>query len=318
MIVRAVYKTLPCVLLVLLGVWISSCAEKSLTTDPGDTAAAPIISSVSPNPAAIGAELTIDGVNFGTDPGAIKVYIGDVEAVVKSVTPTKIVIVVPDGAQAGNEAIKVVKSGKTGESSDSLTVLASPFPYTRVWVTVSGIDIEYAHYAVNQDTADRIFQKTMAFQQPINADSSLGCRPPKWCQLRSLRDTVLITCSSLCGSSPSTGQYIQYLFSAVLDTMKQKLSSVQYVRYYSYGPYTAPTPVTTESVDLRLQNVSYTIGADGTLIAELTGSEILDHILFLHASQNNKYSYPTRIERSEAQRITLIKPDAVIRIVLAE
>ncbi len=57
--------------------------------------------SVAPQSAAVGAEITITGNTFGTDPTKVEVLFNDIEATIVSMTDTEIKVLVPEGATSG-------------------------------------------------------------------------------------------------------------------------------------------------------------------------------------------------------------------------
>jgi uncharacterized protein (TIGR02145 family) len=66
----------------------------------------PVISSVTPDYGDIGSVVTINGENFSTTNGDIKVYFNGVEASIQSITSTEISVKVPEGATTGLLSIK--------------------------------------------------------------------------------------------------------------------------------------------------------------------------------------------------------------------
>ena len=71
----------------------------------------PVISSFSPTSGAPGDRVTINGSNFGNDPGAVTVEIGGDIASLETVSDTRIVAVVPDFAETGEILVSVNGNG---------------------------------------------------------------------------------------------------------------------------------------------------------------------------------------------------------------
>ena len=92
--IRFIHGSLGALLLSTIASLLLSCDGKPLTPDPESLAM--MITSVTPESVVAGSEVTIEGVEFGTQPALVKVYFGDVEAEVRSITPTRIIVVVPE------------------------------------------------------------------------------------------------------------------------------------------------------------------------------------------------------------------------------
>jgi hypothetical protein len=309
--------------ILLVALLLLSCAEKSLTTDPGDnpidTVAAPRITSVTPNPVTIGIELIIDGENFGIDPAAIKVYIGDVEVQVKSVVPTRIVIDVPEGVVVGNNRVRVVKGGKTAQSSDSLTIEPQPLPYREAWMLVSGINVESEHRKPQLgDDSVSVVQRNIYFSKHAECDSMVrndyaGIGAMKnWCNNSNHLDTVRFSCSGVqrCGYMCFIEDGLGY--SAIVDSSRKELTSVSIYIKYSNGGGVGGSHGNT--LFMVLQNISYTVDSNGLLVAELHGDEILEHLV--EFTGNSHYSHMPTYYTEEILRVVSVQPDAVVRVVL--
>ena len=80
----------------------------------------PTIESFSPQSAFAGEQVTINGTGFGQLPIGIQVFFGDVEAQVVSASSTKIVVVVPEGAE--EEKIQVKAEGGQAFTDEAFTV----------------------------------------------------------------------------------------------------------------------------------------------------------------------------------------------------
>src|ERR1700680_4727862 len=83
----------------------------------------PSISSLSPTSGAVGASITIAGLNFGSTQGTSTVKFNGTTATVTSWSATSIVATVPNGATTGNVVVMV--GGKASNGS-SFTVVAAP------------------------------------------------------------------------------------------------------------------------------------------------------------------------------------------------
>lgn len=102
-----------------------------LVTTPNGTAnwqgfiytTAPVITSLSPDAAAVGAEVTISGFNFSTSLTGNTVYFGAVKAPILSATATSIVTAVPAGATY--QPVTVTSNGLTGFSPNAFSVTFS-------------------------------------------------------------------------------------------------------------------------------------------------------------------------------------------------
>jgi len=83
---------------------------------------APSISSISPGSGAAGAEITIDGSNFGSSQGSSTVKVGTKTATVKSWSDSEIKAEIPSGLDAGKYDITVTTDdGTSGESQFEVT-----------------------------------------------------------------------------------------------------------------------------------------------------------------------------------------------------
>src|ERR1700680_2062152 len=83
----------------------------------------PSISSLSPTSGAVGASITIAGLNFGSTQGTSTVKFNGTTATVTSWSTTSIVATVPNGATTGNVVVTV---GGNASNGSSFTVVAAP------------------------------------------------------------------------------------------------------------------------------------------------------------------------------------------------
>src|ERR1700688_2113181 len=83
----------------------------------------PSISSLSPTSGAVGASITIAGLNFGSTQGTSTVKFNGTTATVTSWSATSIVATVPNGATTGNVVVMV---GGNASNGSSFTVVAAP------------------------------------------------------------------------------------------------------------------------------------------------------------------------------------------------
>lgn len=116
---------LPALFLVLgLSAALIGC-KKGVTPDPVPQPAKPVtsITSIDPATAPAGSTIAIGGTNFSTDPASNTVTIGGVPATVVSATATRLVVVVPAGA---NGPVSVTTGGQTAQSQTSFTVYVAP------------------------------------------------------------------------------------------------------------------------------------------------------------------------------------------------
>src|SRR5438445_620415 len=90
---------------------------------PAVAAAAPTISSLTPNSGAVGASVTIAGSNFGATQGSSTVKFNGTTAAVTRWSATSIVATVPTGATTGNV---VVHASGVDSNGQTFTVLATP------------------------------------------------------------------------------------------------------------------------------------------------------------------------------------------------
>lgn len=116
------YSKLNCLLLVLCclsAVIMDSC--KKTSDEP-----APVVSitSVDPATAPVGSTIAVNGTNLGSDPTSATVTIGGVPATIVSVSPTRIVVTVPQGVASG--PISVTSGGQAVQSPTSFTVYVAP------------------------------------------------------------------------------------------------------------------------------------------------------------------------------------------------
>ena len=108
-------------LLLLLSLSVLIIACKKTPDDPTPTPTPTTsITSIDPATAPVGSTIAISGTNFNTDPASNTITIGGVVATVVSVTPTRIVVVVPAGAVTG--PIAVTAGGQTAQSTGTFTV----------------------------------------------------------------------------------------------------------------------------------------------------------------------------------------------------
>jgi hypothetical protein len=111
-------------------VGLGASGDVSVTT-PNGTATwqgfiyttAPVITALSPDAAAVGAEVTISGFNFSASLTGNTVYFGSVKAPVLSATATSIVVAVPAGATY--QPVTVTSNGLTGFSPNAFAVTFS-------------------------------------------------------------------------------------------------------------------------------------------------------------------------------------------------
>jgi len=101
---------------------LSGCGSSG-GSDAPPPPASPIITSVSPTSGAVGAAITITGMNFGASAGTSAVKFNGTAATPTSWSATSIVVPVPAGATTGNVVITV---GGTASAGISFTVLATP------------------------------------------------------------------------------------------------------------------------------------------------------------------------------------------------
>src|SRR6202049_4412824 len=83
----------------------------------------PSISSLSPTSGAVGASITIAGLNFGSTQGTSTVKFNGTTATVTSWSTTSILATVPNGATTGNVVVTV---GGNASNGSSFTVVAAP------------------------------------------------------------------------------------------------------------------------------------------------------------------------------------------------
>ena len=82
------------------------------------------ITSVDPATAPVGSTIAVNGANFGSDPASTTITIGGVPATIVSVSPTQIIVVVPQGVASG--PIAVTSGGQTVQSPTSFTMYVAP------------------------------------------------------------------------------------------------------------------------------------------------------------------------------------------------
>jgi hypothetical protein len=88
--------------------------------------APPVVQSFAPAQGAPGGRVTLRGRNFGSDPGAVSVTLGDAALTVVSVTPTAIVAELPAGAQTGRLTVRVRDQGEARASRDFRITTSRP------------------------------------------------------------------------------------------------------------------------------------------------------------------------------------------------
>ncbi|MEJ1237451.1 IPT/TIG domain-containing protein [Chryseolinea sp. T2] len=86
--------------------------------------AAPMISSFSPSSGSIGSDVTISGTNLQHNP--VVLFGGQIQALIKSITPTQLVVTVPAGASNGRITVKTDASAAGVQSQNSFTVAGAP------------------------------------------------------------------------------------------------------------------------------------------------------------------------------------------------
>ena len=103
----------------------NGCTSPTVVTSPSVTvsAAAPVITGVSPNKAAPGATVTITGTNFNATAANNIVYFGATAATVSSASATSLSVVVPTGATVAPVTVLNTTGGLTGYEDSTFTPL---------------------------------------------------------------------------------------------------------------------------------------------------------------------------------------------------
>ena len=110
-------------LLLLLGS-LSAATMISCKKTPDQPVPMVSITSVDPATAPVGSTIAINGTNFATNPPSTTVTIGGVVATVVSISPTQIIVTVPQGVASG--PISVTSGGQTVQSPTSFTTYVAP------------------------------------------------------------------------------------------------------------------------------------------------------------------------------------------------
>lgn len=125
------YKHTKALFLITAIVFVSflSCSS----SEKEDISLAPKLSQIHPESGSPGDRITIYGSNFGDDISALKLYFGETEAQIVSVSPTKIVAILP--SQSGKVAVTAKAHGFTSNSleftflsEDTNPLLVSLYP----------------------------------------------------------------------------------------------------------------------------------------------------------------------------------------------
>jgi hypothetical protein len=86
----------------------------------------PVLASITPPKAEVGATISLMGTGFGSNPGGVTVHFGDTTGKVASVSDTQVAVAIPEGP-AGGENVSVSVETKGGRSNALfLKVSASP------------------------------------------------------------------------------------------------------------------------------------------------------------------------------------------------
>jgi hypothetical protein len=111
--------------------------------------AAPVIGDFSPKFGSIGSEITVTGQNLDYEPDAIKVRIGDIDMVVKSVNETEIVFKIPQVNKAAKAPI-TIEAPQLQVSSSAEFDLYYPWTLRADWSAASPVasfaDGDLAHF----------------------------------------------------------------------------------------------------------------------------------------------------------------------------
>jgi hypothetical protein len=124
------------------------------------------ITSIDPASAPVGSTVVISGTNFNATPGSNTVTIGGVTATVVEATPTRLVVIVPDGAANGPVTVGV--TGQTVvQSTGTFTVAAKP--------TKPVVEVQGTTFANQSWTKDKVYLlKGMVY---VPADYTLTIEP---------------------------------------------------------------------------------------------------------------------------------------------
>ncbi len=123
--------------------FFSACKKDYPATTPVD----PVISSIVPLQDTAGAQIVINGTGFSATAAGDIVKFGEVKATVVTGSPTKIVVIVPAGAQTAPISVSV--NGITGSSPGSFTVTLGPASVTGFSNPVTGVGYSLAIYGKN-------------------------------------------------------------------------------------------------------------------------------------------------------------------------
>src|SRR5712691_3142490 len=140
-------------------------------------AAAPSITSLTPNSGAVGATITIAGSNFGSTQGTSTVKFNGTAATATSWSATSITVTVPSGATTGNVVVTVSSKASNGVS---FTVLGTP-SITSLSVTSgpvgTAVTINGSNFGASQGSGSVSFNGTAASVTSWSA-TSIGTTVP--------------------------------------------------------------------------------------------------------------------------------------------
>lgn len=105
-------------LVILLAAFVLNCKKDEPVSTPF------VVKSVTPISGVVGAKVVLVGTGFSAVPGEMVVMFGDVNAVLDSVTTTRIVTSIPQGARTGKLIVKV--GDKTLTSSTDFIITVNP------------------------------------------------------------------------------------------------------------------------------------------------------------------------------------------------
>ena len=144
----------------------------------------PVISSISPDHAAPGSQVTVTGSNFGDTQGSSTITIGGLPAGVVSWSDTKIVVTVPVGASSG---AVVVTTSQGGSNTNKVFTLVYPTWYLAEGTTAWGFN---TYITIENPNAAAVTAK-ITYMDPNPVSGKGRVFPPRTITLPAMSQTTV-------------------------------------------------------------------------------------------------------------------------------
>ncbi len=275
---------------ILLTVLAACGREDTAVVAPESPAAVALEPAAGP----IGTEVVITGHGFGGDPAAVGARFAGAPGKIRSVTPDRIVAMVPEGAASG--ALEVTLNGaRIGVFSFEVTTALPGVSSKRKW-TMTTIDVTVEGI--------RGMSVTTADNRPF--------------------DSAEVDLAMHCSGSTSVkigGDDTLWLsgMRAVVDTVNHVFKDIGYLYSTSRvipGRMASEYTYTGEASRLELNDIPYTVDADGVLTATLTGNGIGSVVTILDKIKESQSGYAFPLVRSHVTRLLPFTSASRIAIVM--